>query len=63
MESTGLIGGPFQRASAPAFITARSAVFDRLWKIQQEKLDALPEVEISVELPDGNVKKGLAMIE
>ena len=60
MESTGLIGGPFKRASAPEFIATRSAVFDRLYEKQQASLDAKPDMPIKITLPSGDIKEGIA---
>lgn len=35
MGSSGLIGGRFDPAAAPGFLSAREAVFNRLWEQQQ----------------------------
>ena len=60
MGSTGLIGGPFERSTAPAFLGSRTAVFDRLYEKQKTIMEARPDIPIKVTLPSGDVKEGLA---
>lgn len=65
MTSGGHIGGPFKVTPNPAFLDSRSAYFDTLWEIQQksvEQLQASSDLSnsISITLPDGSVKEGIA---
>ncbi|XP_026194236.1 threonine--tRNA ligase, mitochondrial 1 [Cyclospora cayetanensis] len=57
---TGHIGGPFTPTKGAPFIQRRLEVFERLMAKQQEELKAHPRSPISVELPDGSKKEGLA---
>lgn len=61
MESSGLIGGEFALSNGEAYINHRSAVFDRLYTAQEEKMQSLPDVPITITLPDGATKEGIAM--
>ena len=60
MGSTGLIGGPFERSTAPDYIAKRNAVFDRIFAENQAQVTSHPNVPIEITLPDGKVKEGLA---
>jgi threonyl-tRNA synthetase len=60
MASTGLIGGPFQPSTSPAFVETRTAVFERLWAEREAAKATLPEQAISITLPNGDVKSGMA---
>ena len=63
MTSGGHIGGAFSVTTNPAFLETRSAYFETLWAIQQASTAALQsssELAISVTLPDGSVKQGVA---
>lgn len=63
MTSGGHIGGPFKLTANPAFLETRSSYFDTLWAKQEATVSALQstsDTEISVTLPDGSVKKGIA---
>lgn len=63
MASGGHIGGPFSVSPSPAFLDTRSAYFDTLWEIQQNsvaELQATSELAISITLPDGSIKEGIA---
>jgi threonyl-tRNA synthetase len=63
MTSGGHIGGAFAVTTSPAFLDTRSAYFDTLWAVQQAATAALQsssEHAISVTLPDGSVKQGVA---
>ena len=63
MTSGGHIGGAFSVTTNPAFLETRSAYFETLWAIQQAATAALQsssELAISVTLPDGSVKQGVA---
>lgn len=56
------IGGPFTLEPNPAFIARRAAVYDRVMAAQQAQIAALAaqETPISITLPDGAVKQGVA---
>lgn len=56
------IGGPFTLEPNPAFVTRRAAVYDRVMAAQQAQIAALAaqETPISITLPDGAVKQGVA---
>ena len=60
MESTGRIGGDFAITPSPSYLESRAAVFDRLWGAHIQEIASLPEKTISIHLPDGNVKEGIA---
>lgn len=63
MTSGGHIGGAFAVTTSPAFLDTRSAYFDTLWAVQQAATAALQsssELAITVTLPDGSVKQGVA---
>jgi threonyl-tRNA synthetase len=60
MANTGLIGGPFTPNNNASFQKDRSAVFERLWKRFQESMASKPEHEITITLPNGDIKKGIA---
>jgi threonyl-tRNA synthetase len=61
MESTGLIGGSFQKTNTPAYIQHRIDIFERLNKAQKERVAALPDIPITISLPDGSTKEGFAL--
>jgi threonyl-tRNA synthetase len=60
ISSTGLIGGPFAITPNPSFLADRSAVFDRLWDQYQKFLSSKSDQPISITLPNGEVKEGVA---
>ncbi|RYY83077.1 TGS domain-containing protein, partial [archaeon] len=60
IEGTGLIGGPFTVTPNPAFITERLAIFDTLWQAHEAHIAALPEQAITVTLPSGEGRPGVA---
>jgi threonyl-tRNA synthetase len=61
IESAGLIGGPFKKSNGEDYIASRSAVFDRLFSAQESKKESLPDTPITITLPDGTTKPGVAM--
>jgi threonyl-tRNA synthetase len=60
ITNSGLIGGAFTSTQNPAYQNSRAAVFDRLWTKFQESTASRTTPEISVTLPNGDVKKGNA---
>jgi threonyl-tRNA synthetase len=59
-SSAGLLGGPFTPSSDLSRYEERTAVFERLWAAKQAELQALPDTPISITMPDGTVKSGMA---
>lgn len=60
MSSTGLIGGEFSVHPNPEYVQTRDEIFERIWAEKQAAIDALPPQEITITLPNGDVKKGIA---
>jgi threonyl-tRNA synthetase len=60
MENTGHIGGPFEIRANPQFLAEREAIFDRFWAENEAATAARPDDEITITLPDGTVKPGVA---
>mmetsp|Transcript_38108 Transcript_38108/g.38795 ORF Transcript_38108/g.38795 Transcript_38108/m.38795 type:complete len:784 (+) Transcript_38108:192-2543(+) len=60
MENTGRIGGPFSVSQNPKFLEQRLTVFDRLWNERESQLSSLPHNPISITLPNGDIKQGIA---
>jgi threonyl-tRNA synthetase len=60
MENTGHIGGPFQMTERPQFLTERENIFQRFWSENEAHVANLPDQEITITLPDGTVKNGIA---
>eukprot|EP01031_Cornospumella_fuschlensis_P028559 gene28559-34471_t len=60
IEGSGLIGGPFAITPNPAFIAERLAVFDNLWQAHEAHIASLPEQPITVTLPSGESRPGVA---
>ena len=60
ISGSGLIGGDFTPNKNAAFQKDRLAIFERLWTKFQEQLTAKADKEISITLPNGDVKKGIA---
>lgn len=60
MTGSGQIGGAFTASPNPAYQAERSAVFERLWNNHQAAIASLPEQPISITLPSGDVKQGIA---
>lgn len=60
MDNTGHIGGPFQLKENPEFLKEREEIFNRFWAENEANVANLPDQEISVTLPDGTVKTGIA---
>ncbi len=60
IQSGGLIGGDFTPTSNASFQTERLAVFNRLWEKFQQEINARPEQAITITLPNGDVKQGVA---
>jgi len=54
------IGGAFSKARNPSYLADRASVYDRVIAAQTSKLAALPHVPITITLPDGKVKEGIA---
>ena len=59
-SSGGHIGGPFTASTDLKLYAGREAVFDRLWAEQEAKLSSRPDTAISITMPDGSVKQGVA---
>lgn len=59
-SSAGLIGGPFTPSSDLSRYEARTGVFDRLWAEKESAIAALPDTPITITMPDGAVKNGIA---
>lgn len=59
-EGSGLLGGVFKPAEMPSTQTDRLAVFARLLAKHEAEIAARPEQPISITLPSGEVKQGLA---
>lgn len=60
MSNTGLIGGDFSISPEPQYIKDRTAIFDKFWADYQAELASRPRHPISITLPDGTVKSGVA---
>jgi len=60
MDSTGLIGGKFTPSKDPSRFSTRTDYFDKLYAAKQAAMAAMPQREISVTLPNGDVKAGMA---
>lgn len=60
IAGAGLIGGAFTPSANAPFQKERLEVFEKLWKRRQDQIAARPEQEISITLPNGEVKKGVA---
>jgi threonyl-tRNA synthetase len=60
MTTTGLIGGDFSPSKDGSRFSQRTDIFEKLYLIKQAELAAMPQTPISVTLPDGTVKEGLA---
>jgi threonyl-tRNA synthetase len=58
--NAGHIGGTFQLTEQPHFLLERDQIFQRFWQENENNLLNLPDQEISVTLPDGTVKTGIA---
>lgn len=60
--STSKIGGPFEPTENPAFVQKRIEVYDRIIAPQRAKIEELAaqEKKITIELPDGSKKEGIA---
>jgi threonyl-tRNA synthetase len=59
-NATGHIGGPFQMTEKPQFLTERENIFQRFWAENEALVANLPDQEITITLPDGTVKTGVA---
>jgi threonyl-tRNA synthetase len=57
---SGLIGGAFTPNKEAAFQKDRVQIFERLWNKHQGEIKSRPDKEITITLPNGDVKKGLA---
>lgn len=60
MANTGHIGGPFTVRENPEFLATRAALFDQFLAESERKTQERPDEPISITLPDGTVKSGLA---
>ena len=60
MDSTGLIGGQFTPSKDPSRFSTRTDYFDKLYAAKAAANAAMPQKEISITLPNGDVKSGLA---
>ena len=60
MENTGHIGGSFSITENPQFLAEREEIFQRLWNENLASINSLPDQEISITLPDGSIKPGIA---
>jgi threonyl-tRNA synthetase len=56
------IGGEFTITPNPSFIADRAAKFEALWAAQEANRTSSPQVTISVTLPNGDVKQGIANV-
>ena len=54
------LGAIFKPAADPAFLTARTALYDSLKAAQDARVAAKPRVAIRVTLPDGKVVEGVS---
>ena len=61
-EEIERIGGEWKFQKKPAFLAERSAYFNELFAIQEQKYAAMPQQEITVTLKDGNEKKGTSFV-
>lgn len=59
-NATGHIGGAFQLTEKPQFLTERDNIFQRFWAENEALIATLPDQEITITLPDGTVKTGVA---
>lgn len=59
-QSSVLIGGHFTPTSNPSYVPERLAVFERLLANQKEQLANRPEQKITIKLPNGDAKEGIA---
>ena len=60
MVSTGLIGGEFIRSNDLKCFSKRTDLFE-LWYAEKELSNAtLPDTEITITLPNGDIKQGFA---
>lgn len=59
-SDAGLIGGHFTVTPNPSFVDSRSAYFDKLWAERQAAIAALPDQPITITLPNGEIKQGIA---
>lgn len=55
-----LLGSSLTISPNPSFLQERQAVFDRLFKKYEESVAARPDIAISITLPNGDVKQGIA---
>lgn len=60
IAESGLIGGNFKINPNPTFVNERNEVFERYWSERQTFLASLPDQPISITLPNGDIKKGIA---
>jgi len=58
--ASGLIGGAFTPSTDLARYSDREKVFDRLWAEKESELAKRPDTPISITMPDGSVKSGVA---
>ena len=59
-EGGTLLGSSLQISPNPSFLVERQAVFDRLYQKYQETISSKADIVISVSLPKGEVKQGIA---
>jgi hypothetical protein len=60
MASLGLIGGSFTASSDPSRFSTRTDLFEQWFAAREAATAALPAREISITLPDGTLKSGVA---
>ena len=58
MASTGLIGGEFAPSKDPSRFSTRTDLFQKWYAAKAEADSQLPQTEISITLPNGDVKIG-----
>lgn len=60
MAATGLIGGDFTVTPNPPYREHRNDVFEALFTAQEARTNSLPETAITIVLPSGEEKQGVA---
>ena len=58
--AAGLIGGPFTPSTDLSPFAGREAIFARLWAEKEKSQAAIPDTPITITMPDGSVKSGVA---
>lgn len=58
--SAGLIGGAFTISPNPVFVSKREEIFNKYYARYQDSIASIEERSISITLPNGDVKSGVA---